>query len=210
MTDEGQAVKALAEASGKVVDAISGVLHYAAEVFGTSPRDAVGLAFGDRLHHRRLRNNSLLEAETRELLKPIDQGRLSPPSPSVLIPLMIAAADEERDELRSLWARLLANAAIDRGTKVRREFFETVRQMEPLDALILQELSPGNNKGQGLSHDEITRRLKEEHKIQVHSLDINISLRSLVRLGCISESVGVAKQSVVAYGLALLIALDVE
>jgi len=33
------------------------------------------------------------------------------PSISVLMPLLIAAADEERDELQEIWARLLAAAA---------------------------------------------------------------------------------------------------
>ncbi len=72
MTDEAQAVKAIANTSAKVVDAISGVSRYAAEVFGTIPHDAVGLAVGDRLYHRRLRNNARLEAETREILQPIE------------------------------------------------------------------------------------------------------------------------------------------
>ena len=41
MTDEAQAVKAVANTSAKVADAISGVSRYAAEVFGTIPHDAV-------------------------------------------------------------------------------------------------------------------------------------------------------------------------
>ena len=115
MTDEAQAGHALAEAGGKIVDAISGVGRYAAEVFGTVPHDLVGLAIGDRLRQRRTRNALWYQAETIKLLEQVDPARVSEPSASVLIPWMEGAADEERDELRSsgrrCWPTRLSTAA---------------------------------------------------------------------------------------------------
>ena len=71
------------------------------------------------------------------------------PGPSVSLPLLKAAAEESRDELQELFARLLANSMDpDRRSIVRRAFTDAIQQMEPLDALILRsayESSPDGN-----------------------------------------------------------------
>jgi hypothetical protein len=138
VTDEAQAVAAIAHASERVVDLMQGVGAYAKDVVGTVPHDLVGLYVGDPLKIRRAENAQRLLMESQDRLEGIARARLSPPSPSVALPLLAAAVDEERKELRSLWAALLANALVDGGKKVRREFFETLRKMEPSDAVVFQ------------------------------------------------------------------------
>jgi hypothetical protein len=53
-----------------------------------------------------------------------------------------AAQDENRDELIDLWAALLATA-LDPKTQsqYRREFSDSAKQLEPLDATVLRELA---------------------------------------------------------------------
>jgi hypothetical protein len=79
----------------------------------------------------------LLCREVARILKPVDQERLSEQSPSILIPLLQAAADESREELQSLWGTLLANAMLDNGRRARRALVETLKLMEPRDAHVL-------------------------------------------------------------------------
>lgn len=54
MTEESEAIQEVAKAGGKVVDALASVGHYASDVLGTLPHDAVGLLGADTLHHRRI------------------------------------------------------------------------------------------------------------------------------------------------------------
>src|SRR6266567_4418792 len=66
----------------------------------------------------------------------------SPANLAVALPILHAAADESREELQELYARLLA-AAMDpnRASQVRRSLVEFVRQLDPLDASVLQQLT---------------------------------------------------------------------
>jgi hypothetical protein len=62
-----------------------------------------------------------------------------PISISLALPLLVAAADESRDELVDLWARLLAaEADPTRTKKFRQLFIETANRMDPIDAAVLQ------------------------------------------------------------------------
>jgi hypothetical protein len=58
-----------------------------------------------------------------------------------MIPLLSAAQDESREELTDIYAKLLAAAADPKrkGT-FRREFIEVAKQLDPLDALVLDKL----------------------------------------------------------------------
>jgi hypothetical protein len=69
-----------------------------------------------------------------------DRGVSEPiePSPSIAIPLLEAAVDEDRRVLKDLWTRLLANACDpNRHTRVRLAFIELLKRLDPLDAEIL-------------------------------------------------------------------------
>lgn len=99
----------------------------------------------------------------------------------IALPLFEAAADENREELQDLWARLLA-AAMDpaRSGQVRREFIEAVKQPEPIDALVLMELS--KNEPRQNPRDTFAAQFKRT------SDELEISIRHLAKLDLVSES----------------------
>lgn len=136
--------------------------------------DALGYAGGDWLHERGIKARARLQEKTR---KELETRGVTPEDapPSVLIPLLIAAQDESREELLDLWAKLLA-ATLDpnRAGSVRREFIEAVRQMEPLDAKVLQSLqpsAPGQSTGGELprmqrNSDEVLVAIQHLHSLR--------------------------------------------
>lgn len=67
---------------------------------------------------------------------------LQPMSLSIGLPLIEASADESSDEIVDLWVRLLA-AAMDprRANHVRYCYIETIKRMDPTDALIFSDLN---------------------------------------------------------------------
>jgi Abortive infection alpha len=62
------------------------------------------------------------------------------------IPILEAGADERREELQRLWEALLA-AALDPNKQgfVRQSLISTVKQLDPFDALVFDEIR--NNAG---------------------------------------------------------------
>jgi len=139
VTDEqAKAVQEVAKASGPIV----GLIRDAGRTLvnstvGAIPGDLIGAGGGDWLHEVRVRNRARLEAKTASMLDRLDKSRLTEPSPSVVRPLLEAAVDESREQIQDLWARLLANSMVDCGSRVRREFFITLKVLEPLDAAVL-------------------------------------------------------------------------
>lgn len=64
------------------------------------------------------------------------------PPLSVSVPLLEAARDESRDELVELWAALLATATNPAKRSIyRRQFSDIVKQLEPIDTLVLPLLN---------------------------------------------------------------------
>jgi len=81
----------------------------------------------------------------RAKLAGLDPSRFSEPSPSILTPLLEAACQESREELQELWACLLANA-VTKGNKVRIDFAEVLKQLDPQDALALSVVKDIENE----------------------------------------------------------------
>jgi hypothetical protein len=127
-----------AKAIQEALKALQGVGGFLREVVGTVPEDLVGYLGGDWLRVRRAENLAHMIEKMRERLKARKVEAGEPPSISIALPLLIAAADESRDELQDLWARLLA-AATDptRARSFRIQFIEAAKQMDPLDAVVL-------------------------------------------------------------------------
>jgi hypothetical protein len=107
-------------------------------------RTLIGFLFGDRLFHWRLRQLAALQSKTAQILKL--RGVEEPgQNPTVEIPLLEAAIDENREELIDVWAKLWA-AAMDPSRKamVRRSLIDAVKKMEPIDAVIFEVLAKAN------------------------------------------------------------------
>ncbi len=182
--DTAKAIEESAKALGRGFDLVGGLGAYLARALGGVPENLVGLLVGDWLIHKRVRRWSELQAETKGLL---DQRNKKEPyediSPSVAIPLIEAALDEDREGLKELWARLLA-AAMDptRKNRVRLSFITTLKQMDPLDAWVLEALYGVYPAGFGQSMnggDVFSAKFSVSHD------EVLVSFGNLERLNCL-------------------------
>lgn len=187
MSEEARAVAEVAKTAGEIVKAAGGVGTYLARIVGSVPDNLIGLA-GDWLEHKRRRHLAQLEANTARLLDGIAPERLTEPSPSVLIPLLQASVNEGRSELQALWAALLANAMVDGGKKVRRDYFAVVQEMEPIDAWVLATVSrQPADKGDEACVAYVQSELSQT---SISLNDFWISVRKLHVLGCLPSPTG--------------------
>jgi hypothetical protein len=140
--DEASA-KALQEVSifgSKVVDAGTAAGGWLSGVMGKLPHNLVGI-IDDQVAHFRVRRWAELNADLDRTLVARGVKERIEPSFTVVLPLLEAAIDENRAELKDLWNRLLANAYDPkRSSRVRGSFIEIAKKLDPLDALILQKM----------------------------------------------------------------------
>jgi hypothetical protein len=130
-----KAIEETAKATGKVVD----LVHDGFRAVSPTVSDAYHYLIGDRLAAARKRNLDAIARETDRILSERGVTDRSATPEQISIPLLEAAQAESREELRNLWARLLANS-IDpsRSENVRPEFINLVQKLEPLDARMLE------------------------------------------------------------------------
>ena len=196
ITDEQ--AKALQEA----LKALRGLGGFLKETFGTVPQDLVGYLGGDWLGVRRAENLARILESARERLKERGVEAAEPVSLSITLPILIAAAEESRDELQDIWARLLAAAADpSRAKSFRIVFVTTVKKMDPLDAATLKSI-----QGLGGRVTDDTRRMAAG---QLHTTpdEIAVSVSNLEKL----ELVGPTHRPdgvVTAFGRELLRAIS--
>jgi hypothetical protein len=127
-----------AKAIQEAIKALRGLGEFLEKTFGTLPQDVVGLLGGDWLKVRRAENLARTIQKARERLNARRVETPEPASLSLTLPILVAAADESRDELQDLWARLLAAAADpSRAGFFRLRFIDIAKQLDPLDAGVL-------------------------------------------------------------------------
>jgi len=132
------ATKAVVEVVSKALDLAAPGLKPVAREAGGIIANALGYYIGDKLTHVRIRNLARLEDETRGILGGRGVGIMREVSAAIGTPLLEAAEDEHRDELVSMWARLLANAMDPtKPDRLRLEYIDAVKRMHPQDALML-------------------------------------------------------------------------
>ncbi|AMN42072.1 Abi-alpha family protein [Rhodoplanes sp. Z2-YC6860] len=152
----------------------------AREALADIPADVFGLFGGDWLHQKRKLNLLELEKRFERLAK--EKGLKPDPiaaSPSIVLAIIAAAQDEDREALQELWARLLA-AATDprRAHSVRKSFIEIVKQFDPFDALVLDALgSIGTVPNAGVAIAQKLNRAGDE---------VIVSFINLERLGLVA------------------------
>ena len=116
------------------------------QLFGQGLRDAVGLAWSDRMNARRLEARigsferlAILGAQTRARLDSLGIEARQLPEAKVLLPLLEAATLEEDADLQQLWANLLATAVTDEAEPLQREFVSILTDLSPVGALALRD-----------------------------------------------------------------------
>jgi hypothetical protein len=177
-----------AKLAQEIVKAFRELGAFVGTALGSTPADVVGYLGGDWLRVRRGENIlKLLAAAKRRV---IDRGvvaELIPPSLSVVLPILQGAADEDREELIDLWARLLANAMDPKLNNVRQWFIDAVKKMDPMDAVVLQDIYKGGFAvvRRGVQAQEINQTTGIENiarRIQRRGDDVEVSIRHLEML----------------------------
>jgi hypothetical protein len=169
-------VKATRDASG-----------YFTDILGDLPRDLIGLLIGERVKAKRIEKIEALWRRTQERLR--DRGTdPEPPSLKYAIPILQAAADEDSEELQDLWSRLLASAMDPkRRDAMRQSFIQAVKQMDPMDALVLKEIRNNGAQAWGPNARDVIAR-----KLNCTFDEVLVSFAHLAELDCIffSDSTG--------------------
>ena len=180
--EEAKAVQELAKLGSRALDSTDHLGNFLSRVFGTLPEDVVGVVGGDWLRHIRIRNVAKLAQRTEEILR--NRGILDqtePMSPSVALPLLHAAQDETREQLREMWARMLANGMDPkRCDSIRQSVISAVKNFDPLDAIVLQKAVNKSSFNQDLVEN---RYLREVLGVTADELELSIS--NLTKLKCI-------------------------
>jgi hypothetical protein len=121
MSDPGSIIPVSDEQAKAIQDAIKalrGVGGFLKQILGTVPEDLVGYFGGDLLKVRRAENAARIIEKAREKLQ-ARNATPKRPSISIILPLLIAAADEDRDELQQYgpgsWLRLRTRRAPHRS-----------------------------------------------------------------------------------------------
>jgi hypothetical protein len=141
------------------------------------------------LHIRRAENivKMMYKAQARLATMGIEETK--PATLSIALPILEGAADEDREELVDLWARLLASTMDATKNNVRYSFISAVREMDPPDAKIMHHLyvekvgrirRGGGGDRQNTSTDIISKILGARRD------DVEVSIEHLERLGFMS------------------------
>jgi hypothetical protein len=165
----------------ELIKAVRDTSGYFTDILGDLPKDLIGLLIGDRVKARRIERIQMLWRQTRERLRDRGEADPEPPSLKYAIPILQAAADEENDELQDLWSRLLA-AAMDpkRRDAMRQSFIQAVKQMDPMDALVLKAIRDnGAQDWKPNGRDVIAR------KLNCTSDEVTVSFEHLEEMDCI-------------------------
>jgi hypothetical protein len=194
ITDEQ--AKALQEA----LKTLRGLGDFVEKALGSVPEDLVGLLGGDWLKVRRTENMAGMMRRAKERLTARGIKEPQPAALTIALPILRAAADEDRQELQDLWARLLA-AAMDpsRRDRVRLELIEVVKKMAPIDASVIQKLSESPNYTPN-PRDALAGLFA------LTPDEIELSFANLIALGCIIQTGGI-QQALTAKGRVLMSAV---
>lgn len=165
-----------AKAVQEAIKALRGLGGFLEKTFGTLPQDVVGVLGGDWLKVRRAENIARMVQKAKERLEARRVETPEPASLSLTLPILVAAADESRDELQDLWARLLAAAADpSRAGFFRIRFVDAAKRMDPLDAAVLSR----SKHEQGVSGTRLNT-LAEDLRVTRDQIDVSCeNLRKL-------------------------------
>ena len=182
--ETAKAVQEVAKATPAVIEVGTELARWVSGVLGTIPEDIVGLTFGDYLKELRTRNLDRLRSKTEEIHRRRGIEQPEAIDPKVAIPALQVASMETNEELQDLWANLFANAMDPKkDVSLRNIFTETLKQLEPMDALVLnafvkvsERTDGGSFEGNALFEEVVLRRGQ-----------VALSLQNLENLGCITR-----------------------
>jgi hypothetical protein len=144
--ETAKAAQAVARAADNVIDAARSAAPFFNRVLGNPITDIVGITIADPFRVIRTLSLDWYARRVDDILAKRDSLKPKGIPPRLALEILDAAQDETRDEIRELWARLIANAMDDNTRSlVRIEFVTILKQLNPLDAVVLQRLSTVGN-----------------------------------------------------------------
>lgn len=188
--EEAKAVQELAKVAGKGIDLVGEAGKSVARLFDVAI-DHLSAGIGEKVALWRYKNMLKIADEIDAIHKARKMtGKAIPLPPEFALPILEAASLEVEYEVQRLWAGLIANATDpSKAYKPKKVFVETLRGMQGLDAVILKALANDEllEKYSLVSGSLLNaHRLSEE--IGADLLDVQISLQSLARLGCVIDT----------------------
>jgi Abortive infection alpha len=127
----------------------------------------------------------MYEAQAR--LATMEIKETKPATLSIALPILQGAADEDREELVDLWARLLASAMDATKDNVRYSFISAVKDMDPPDAKIMHYMyseKVGRIRRAGSGHDKKDTSVELiSREVKYRDDDVEVSLEHLEALG---------------------------
>ena len=191
-----KATKAVADASGKLIEASKGVGKFIARFIAGPLEQGMGI-FEDKLKYMRWDRQLRLMKRAEEVIAECGYDMPTRAVPmKVAIPLFQGASMEEDDSLQDRWVNLLVNAAYaESGIEIRRAYIEILAQLDSLEVRILDKIYTlpfAATSTWGL----VTTWLPERAEVATeHSIDgahppepVCAALANLARLGCIKPT----------------------
>jgi hypothetical protein len=172
-----KAAEEVAKATGKALDIVQSMSPAIA--------DAYGWLIGNRITAGRERNLDALMRKTKKIFEQRDLKDRKPIPEQIGIPLLEEAQRETREEIQDLYAALLANAMDERfADDVRPEFIQIVKNLQPIDALVLSYARDKyNSKGQKVfAPNHVYDALKN-----YRTTGIDVSIENLMQLKCLNS-----------------------
>ena len=193
MSEESKAIQESSKTTGKAIDLVKDAGQFCNKLFGELLENSVGL-LSDKLKFYRLEKFYKLKDKTEQILKDKNINVTIPVPPKLGIPLIESATVEEDEALHTKWANMLSNA-LDPSfeNKITRNFVSILGDMNPVDVLILDTICkewlslPEDKK------DTLFDRSKIANAFKIELKECEISLRNLLRLGCLKPGVVVGK-----------------
>lgn len=190
MEEEAKAVQEVAKTARKGLEVTEKFGNFLGKVMGQGFAH-LGAAFSDWAQAYRYENLLKLMDKIDSIHKERKiEGKAIPMLPKHAIPILEQASLEDNDDVRLLWAGLIANATDpNKRFEIRKLYIEIISSLDPIDVYILNYLSDesldekyGMLTGENLNAELISENIKKNME------DIKISLSNLFRHGLIIDS----------------------
>lgn len=140
IAETAKATQEVAKTTSEAIKATKALGVYVANLV-KEPVDTIVGILTDKLKYIRWERQLRLLDRVKEKVKQRNlEGKLVPIPPKLALPIIENATLEEDDYLQDLWANLLIEAGNPQSKeRIRTAFIEIIKQLEPIDAKILEE-----------------------------------------------------------------------
>ena len=202
VTESAKAVQEVAKTGRALIEPATDLAKYVARVLGTVPEDIVGFLVGDPLHELRQHTLTGILRAAFEKLRAREVETAKPIRPGPGKEAFEAASMETDETLQDMWAELLANAMDpNKDTSLQRIFIEALKQMEPIDALVLRTMAE-KAPNEALGSQDLMERIGYRETLAAVSTDRLTDLGVLREMG----SMGKPHYDIAALGMELYLA----